>query len=394
MSFVERSAGSSSPEASALGEVLVFFGDVADHAAGVPAGQGERVAAVACDMASLAGLDERERSALFFAARLRNAGVFGNRAFAKGDALSARDEMFARWDIPAQSARICETIAALPKQTSDIVRWQAECWDGTGYPDQLRWAGIPKAAQLLQIAQRYVSAPDTDEAFSTISAQSGRSFAPEQTRAFSTWFHANSDQAEDTDASLEALAPDGTSPQDLITLLADYVDKHNGTPGRAIRIASRCEAVARALGLDDADVRESAMASLLFGIGELRATSLESAQFDALARLGIETRAAHALRAAALIEQCRFTAAAAPIVGSRAEWFDGTGAPAGLGHGAIPIGSRILAVSIAFDAIEQSYRSRITEERSLPISRIDSAAGTQFDPACARALADVLKARA
>ena len=393
MSFAERSAGTSSPEASALGDMLAFFGSVADHAAGVPAGEGERVAAAAYGMAQLEGLDECDCSTVYFAGLLRNVGAFGNQAFAKGDRLTDRDATFARWDIPAQGARICETIAALPKPATDVIRWQAECWDGTGYPDQLRWTGIPKAAQLLHIAQRYASASDGDEAFTAISAQSGRTFGPEQTRAFAAWFHTFGGEVPAREPAVAGLIPNVTTPQDVITLLAEGVDRHNGTPGRAARVARRAEEIARALGLEDSDVREVTLASSLFGIGELRAASIESAQFDPLARLGIETRAAHALRGASLLDQRSHVAAAAPIIRSRAEWYDGTGAPQGLRHDAIPIGSGILAVAIAFDAIEDAFRTRVAEERLSPMGRIETASGTQFDPACIRALGEVLKAR-
>jgi response regulator RpfG family c-di-GMP phosphodiesterase len=381
MSFAEGSAGSSSPEAVALGETLSFFGSVADHAAGLAPGTGERIAAVATGLAHTAGLDANERSALYFAARLRNAGVFGNPAFAKGESLSEREAMIARWDIPAQGARICEQIAVLPKETADIVRWQAECWDGTGYPDQLRWTGIPQIAQLLHIAERYVSAGEPDDAFAAVSVESGRTFAPAQVRTFTMWFHTNGGEPEPVEPPFDSLTPAGTVPRDIVVMLAQQIDRHNGTPERAERIAERGAEIGGALGLADDELRKLFLASLLFGIGELRAAALESAQFDALARLGIETRAAHAMRAAALIETCPYLSDVAPIVRARSEWYDGTGAPQGLRHDAIPRAASILALAIAFDAIDE-------------VNRLETASGTQFDPKSVRALAEVLKARA
>jgi response regulator RpfG family c-di-GMP phosphodiesterase len=381
MSFAEGSAGSSSPEAAALGDVLTFFGNVADHAAGIEPGTGERVAAVAVGMGLHIGLDPRECNALYFAARLRNAGVLGNVAFAKGESLSEREARIARWDIPAQGARMCESIGALPNQTADIVRWQAECWDGTGYPDQLRWTGIPQSAQLLHIAQRYVSVSEPDEAFAAISVESGRSFAPAQVRAFAMWFHTGGGEIQPVDAPVESLKHAGAAPDEILTALAQQVDRHNGTPGRSERITQRTNEIGRALGFDDTELRALWVASALFGIGELRAAALEAAQFDPLARLGIETRAAHAIRAATLIEASPYLADIAPIVRARAEWYDGTGAAQGLRHEQIPAGANVLALAIAFDAIDE-------------VHRLETASGTQFDPKCVRALAEVLKTRA
>jgi response regulator RpfG family c-di-GMP phosphodiesterase len=365
----------------ALGDVLSFFGAVADHAAGEPPEGGERVTALAVAMARLAGLPAAECDALYFAALLRNTGVLGNAAYAKGDPLEERAAVMARWDIPAQGARTCEHIAALPKPVADMVRWQSENWDGMGYPDQLRWAGVPKSAQLLHIAKTYVSSTDADEALACISSESGRTFGPEAARTFVMWFHTFGGEIEPLSPPHHALDESAQTPEDLLAMLADLVDRHNGTPQRAQRIAQRSEDIGRVLRLEEHDLVALKRASQLFGIGELRAAALESQQFDALARLGIETRAAHAMRAASLLARHSFVAEAAPIVRSRAEWYDGTGAPEGLRHADIPAAAAVLSLSIAYDALDDMYR-------------IETAAGTQFDPRTVRALADVLKARA
>lgn len=394
MSLSEGTGGSSSPESVALGEVLTFFGMVADYAAGSGPEEGERIASLAAGMAKIAGLAQQEIDALYFAARLRNIGALGNAAFAKGEPLSDREMMMCRWDVPADGARLCERIAALPEATADVVRWQAECWDGTGYPDQLRWSGVPKAAQLLNIARTYAAYDDPEEALTAITMESGRSFAPDQARTFVMWFHTFGGEVESVAPPYAALHADRTPIADVLEMLAEKIDAHNGTPGRAKRIAHRSEEIAKQRGLDADVLRQSALASLLFGIGELRAPELESVQFDGLARLGIEIRAEHAVTAARLVAQCPYLSELAPVLRARAEWYDGTGAPDRLRHGAIPIAAHVLSVSIAYDAIDEAYRSRITEERTLPVVRLESVAGTQFDPETVRALSDVVKARA
>lgn len=393
MSLSEGTGGSSSPGSVALGEVLAFFGMVADYAAGGAPEEGERIAAVATAMAKFAGISEQDSNALYFAARLRNIGALGNAAYAAGEPLSEREASIFAWDVPAAGARICERIAALPEGTADIVRWQAECWDGTGYPDQLRWAGIPKTAQLLSIAAEYVRSTEPEEALSAITIESGRRFSPDQVRAFIMWFHTFGGEVESAAAPYAALNADRTNAVDLIDLLSEQVDAHNGTPGRATRIARRGEEIAGQLGFGEDTIRLVRLASLLFGVGEVRAREPEPSQFDALARLGIETRAEHAIAAAKLVAQCPYLAELAPVLRARAEWYDGTGAPDRIRHDAIPQASRVLAVTIAFDAVDEAYRSRITEERTLPIVRLETASGTQFDPAVVRALSEVVKAR-
>lgn len=392
MSLAEGTGGSSSPESVALGEVLTFFGMVADYAAADAPEDGERIASAAAGMAKIGGFPQQDVDALYFAARLRNAGALGNAAFAKGERLSERETTMQSWDVPADGARICERIAALPEAAADIVRWQAECWDGTGYPDQLRWTGIPKAAQLLHIARVYARISDPEEGLTAVTLQSGRTFAPEHVRTFITWFHTFGGEVESVTPPYTALRAERTPIMDVIERLSEQIDVHNGTPGRAQRIARRGEEIGRQRGFDADELRRVTLAALLFGIGELRAPELEAAQFDALARLGIEARAGHAIAAAKLVAQCPQLADVAPVLRARSEWYDGTGAPDGLRHGAIPRAAHVLAVSIAYDAIDEIYRSRITEERTLPIVRLETASGTQFDPDVVRALSEVVKA--
>jgi response regulator RpfG family c-di-GMP phosphodiesterase len=394
MSLSEGTGGSSSPESAALGEVLAFFGIVADYAAAHAPESGERIASLAAGMAQLAGLPQEEIDALYFAARLRSIGALGNAGLAKGAPLTQREAMMHRWDIPAAGARLCEGIAALPKATADIVRWQAEAWDGTGYPDQLRWSGIPRAAQFLRIAQAYASSDDAEDALGAITLESGRTFAPEQTRTFVMWFHTYGGEIASVTPPYDALDASACTPQSILELLSQRVDAHNGTPQRAQRIADRVAAIGAQCGLDPQAIAQARTAALLFGIGELRAAQLETQQFDALARLGIDVRAQHATAAAQLAARCAYLSELAPILRARAEWYDGTGGPAGLRKDAIPAASRVLAAAIAFDAMEEAYHSRITEERTLPIARLETAAGTQFDPDVVRALSEVVKARA
>jgi putative two-component system response regulator len=202
----------------ALGEVLTFFGMVADNAAGNEPGEGQRVAALAVAMAKIAGLSQSEIDALYFAARLRNAGAIGDAALSNSRDVPERERAMQRWEIPAAGARLCERIAALPPGTADIVRWQAECWDGTGYPDQLRWSGIPAPAQLLHIAAFYTGIAEPEEALNAIALESGRRFAPEHTRTFAAWYHRAAGKIEPIAPPYQALAADRTTRNEILEL--------------------------------------------------------------------------------------------------------------------------------------------------------------------------------
>ena len=394
MSSGEGSGSSSASESAALGELLAFFGSVADYAAGDAADHGERVASLAVAIAKIEELPHEQTDALYFAARLRNAGALGNPALSKGEDLSDRARMMALWDVPADGARLCEQFAALPRAAADTIRWQAECWDGTGYPDQLRWSGIPRAAQILHIARAFAGAPDAEEALTFISANAGRMFAPEQTRSFVMWFHMGGGEIEAVPMPHAALASGRTSPSQVLDVLAGRIDAHNATPGRSERIAAIAGQLLESSGADPEEVAQAALGAQVFAAGELRAAAMEYESFDPLSRLGVELRAHNASHAAHLLATCAPLKHLAPIVGARAEWFDGTGGPQALRSRDIPPAGHALALAIAYDALESAHSSRITEERSLPITLLETASGTQFDPTAVRVLAELLKTHA
>ena len=70
----------------------------------------------------------------------------------------------------------------------------------------------------------------------------------------------------------------------------------------------------------------------------------------------------------------------AKLVRSSHERYDGTGYPEGMAGSEIPLGSRIVAVCDAFDAMigPRPYRRGMTEEAA--IAELRGCAGTQFDP--------------
>ncbi len=92
-----------------------------------------------------------------------------------------------------------------------------------------------------------------------------------------------------------------------------------------------------------------------------------------------------------ILEPLRVFETETSIIRHLRERYDGTGYPSGLAGAAIPIGSRLLAVTETFDALtsERPYRpSRSLEEA---VTLIESEAGKQFDPQFASLLAQVAR---
>jgi putative nucleotidyltransferase with HDIG domain len=84
----------------------------------------------------------------------------------------------------------------------------------------------------------------------------------------------------------------------------------------------------------------------------------------------------------------------APMVRHEHEHWDGSGYPDGLAGEAIPIGSRIILVCDAYNAMitERPYRAPMSQREA--IAELERCAGTQFDPRVVSALVQHLSVRA
>jgi response regulator RpfG family c-di-GMP phosphodiesterase len=319
-------------------------------------------------------------SGLYFAGLLHATGAIGSAAYRKGGSLTDRETRMERWDVPARGARFCASVTALPVETSDMVRWQSECWDGTGFPDQLRWHGIPQSAQLLALADFYIHASDPEEALGAIGMESGRAFGPDHTRAFTIWFHHHAGEIDEVALPLEALG-ESTPVDALLDSMADAIDDHNGVPGRWRRVAALAAGAASVLDLDSQQCADLMLACRLFGAGEIAKEFAEDEQFDPLARLGVEARASNAAVAADFARPYATLTPAAPVIAARGEWFDGTGKPNGVRSRDILPAASILSAAIGYARLDRG-------------ERLDDAAGTQFDPKVVRAVMESAKAHA
>jgi len=379
--------GSGDPRTAAerLGDLLEWYGAVGDLASGNPRGFATRKASLAHALARTAERPDDECHAVALAGVLHAVGALENPGLRKGEALPERLARMERWDIPAQGARLCARIAALPHAVADLVRWQAERWDGTGYPDQLLWHNIPFAAHLLAIADAALRCESLDDALTTITEQSGRAFAPEAAMLFLRWYHLAGGEEEPFEFPFTALRAEATDPEELLWEIAGRVDAHNGVPGRTRRIATLVEQTMRALPARDEETAAALLAAACHGTGELAAEEVEDARFDPLARLGIDERVRNGRRAADLADLVPSLRPAVPILRSRAEWFDGTGKPRGLAREAIPLGARVLSVAIAYEGLEAMRHRPASEAEQRPLERLQEAAGTQFDPEVVRA---------
>jgi HD-GYP domain-containing protein (c-di-GMP phosphodiesterase class II) len=145
-------------------------------------------------------------------------------------------------------------------------------------------------------------------------------------------------------------------------------------------VASLAEAVAERMALPRDEVEHISQAAELHDIGKVaipdailhKPGPLDEAEWTFIRR--------HTLIGERIIDAAPALGRVAALVRSSHERFDGGGYPDGLAGADIPLGSRIVAICDAFDAMttDRSYRAAMVPEAAL--LELRQCAGTQFDP--------------
>jgi len=150
-------------------------------------------------------------------------------------------------------------------------------------------------------------------------------------------------------------------------------------------IAYRSISLARRLGMSREEIDDIALAAELQNVGLLAVPEavLEKEVLDESERAMVLS---HTAEGAKIIAAAPGLATVARLVRSSAEHFDGSGYPDGLIGEAIPLGSRVIAVAVAFTAMTERrpYREPVGPNEALAELRRN--AGSQFDPRVVEAL--------
>jgi len=121
---------------------------------------GARIAAIADQIARLFRLGPRDRFSLRIAALAHDLGELTmNREYLNRRGTLDDDERIDLARHPLISEREAATAGA-DRGAQLLVRWHHEWWNGTGYPDGLRFEQIPLGARILRAADAYASLTD------------------------------------------------------------------------------------------------------------------------------------------------------------------------------------------------------------------------------------------
>ena len=156
--------------------------------------------------------------------------------------------------------------------------------------------------------------------------------------------------------------------------------KHAPTASHTLRVALGCSAWATALEMTKEEREAIEVAALLHDVGKIGVpdrvllkpgalTSEEVVLMDRYRRMTVE-----------ILTACCASSLVLSLVANAPAWYDGSRPISNLSGDKLPLGSRLIAIMDAFDAMTcaQIYRPAFSHERA--VKELFAFAGTQFDP--------------
>ena len=438
-------------ERVSLSEVLSALSYALDLTEGATAGHTMRTCLIGMRIAEEAGINAADRSALYYAILLKDAGCSSNAgrmaslfgsddqwvkprmktvdwhhrlrlavttAFtvARGRSIRdrvkqfftiartedmTRDLILIRCDRGAEIARQL----GFPDETAEAIRSLDEHWCGLGYARGLSGNDIPLLARIANLAQTVEVFHDRGgpaAALKVARKRRGTWFDPDLVRIVQGWKRDRAWWAllgGDVTAAVVAAEPrdrvinvDEAGLDAVCRAFADIIDaKSPFTYGHSVRVADVAREVAGQCGLDAAECRRIYRAGLLHDIGKLGVSNTildKNGPMTPDERTLMENHPRYTLEILERVSAFRRFAWTASL---HHEKLDGTGYPFGLPGSAIDLASRILVVSDIYDALtsDRPYRKGMPEARAMSI--LESERGTKLCPVALDALGAVLR---
>jgi len=156
--------------------------------------------------------------------------------------------------------------------------------------------------------------------------------------------------------------------------------KHAPTAAHCLRVALACSAWSARLGLTEEDRDRMEVAALLHDLGKI---GIPDRILRKPGKLSVDEQLAMATCpeiACEILRGCTGDNELLNIIRYTDTWFDSRRQEESLRGDALPLGSRMLAIASAFDAMttDQVYRPALSRERA--IQELIGGSGTQFDP--------------
>jgi HD-GYP domain-containing protein (c-di-GMP phosphodiesterase class II) len=414
-----------------LAELVAALSLGVDLGFGQPMEHVLRQCMIAMRLAECVGLDEDERSSVYYAALLVNVGChtdaheqakwFGDdialksgkydrslsgalatlRLFGSGNtplhrfrigvefAVSGHRDLSGMIEHHAALARLLAENLGLSSEVQDAVGSAYEQWDGKGWPGNLNGEAIPMASRLgmigefVEVAHRIGG---TAAAIDLAQKRAGSQFDPALAGALCTNAETildGLDAGSTWDAVIDAEPMLGVRLSDAefdaaLTAIADFVDlKSPYMLGHARAVAALAVEAGAKLGLRDAELAMLRSAGLALGLGRL---GVSNAIWDKRGPLGAgewERVRMYPYLTERMLQQSAALAPLGAIAVQHRERLDGSGYPRGLTGGAISMPARILGAVDAYQSMcePRPYRDPLVPEVTAKELRAEAKAG-------------------
>lgn len=177
-----------------------------------------------------------------------------------------------------------------------------------------------------------------------------------------------------------------------VKALAQAIEAKDSTTGsHGDRLVNYAMAIADRLGLSSEEKIWLRYAAALHDIGKIAVSEAILKKPGKLTPKEYREMKTHPARGAEILREVKFLAPVVPIVYHHQEQFDGKGYPDGLKGEQIPIGSRIVAVLDAFDAMTSDRPYRMSLPFQTAVGELKQHSGVQFDPKVVEAFIEVVE---
>jgi len=153
------------------------------------------------------------------------------------------------------------------------------------------------------------------------------------------------------------------------------------TKRHSVKVSNYAVMLAKSMGLPKKKVESIRLAAILHDIGKVGVKENILLKNGSLNREEYKEVQKHSELGAEIIKPLKFFASIVSIIKHHHENYDGTGYPTRLKGEDIPLASRILAITDAYDALtsKRAYRDAYSTEEAKRIMKKES--GKKFDPA-------------
>ncbi|HEV7990207.1 MAG TPA: HD domain-containing phosphohydrolase [Gemmatimonadaceae bacterium] len=440
------SAELTQPRRISLSEVLSALSCALDLTEGAPAGHTMRSCLIGMRIAESIGIGAADRSALYYALLLKDAGCSSNAgrmaSLFGADDLEVKPRMklvnwHKRLTLAIETARTvgrgrplgerlrnfvalararhttkeliqirCDRGASIasqlgfPPETAEAIRSLDEHWCGLGYARGLAGGDIPLLARIANLAQTVEAFHDrggVEEAHRVVRERSGTWFDPVLSRIVLGW-RPNDPWWEllrgDVTGAVVAAEPsdrvievDEDGLDGVSRAFADIIDaKSPFTYRHSTRVAEVARLVAARCGLDDAEQRRIYRAGLLHDIGKLGVSNLILDKNGPLTPAERERVEQHPRYSLEILQRVSAFSGFALTAALHHEKLDGSGYPWGVDAKGLDLPARILVVSDMYDALSSDRPYRKGMDDATITSILERERGTKLCPVALDAL--------